>query len=269
MKVILITGASAGFGKHVAARLLDEGCIVYAAARRVEKMLDIEANGAHILKMDVTVTASVDAGVAKVIKEQGRIDVLFNNAGYGSYGAIECIPLEEVQRQYDVNVFGIARMLKVVLPYMRKKRSGLIINMASAVGHVSAPILGWYASTKHPVEGLSDALRMEVKHLGIKVVLIEPGAVKTEFGDVALATLDKINHPDDYKSTVQAFRTFCENKYKRSPGPKSTADAVLMAIKAERPKARYATTIDAKVLPKVKRLLGDRLFDKSFLRQLK
>ncbi|MFO7667811.1 MAG: oxidoreductase [Desulfobacterales bacterium] len=269
MKTVLITGASAGFGKRVAEKLLDEGYTVYAAARRVEKMRDIEAKAAHILKMDVTDTASVDAGVNQMIDEQKHIDVLFNNAGYGSYGTIESIPLEEIQYQYDVNVFGMARVIKAVLPHMRKRRCGLIINTASVVGHVSTPVMGWYASTKHAVEGMSDALRSEVKHLGVDVVMIEPGAVKTEFDEVAFANLDKVDHPDDYKDLVAAFKRYAKGLYAKCPGPESTADAVLKAIKAKRPKARYATTIDAKVLPKLKRLLGARLFDKALLSQLK
>ena len=269
MKTVLITGASAGFGKRTAERLLDEAYTVYAAARRVERMSDIEAKGAHVLRMDVTDNASVEAGVAQVIEEQGRIDVLFNNAGYGSYGTIECVPIEEIQRQYDVNVFGMARLIKAVLPHMRKEGSGLVINTASIVGHVSIPVLGWYASTKHAVEAMSDALRMEVKRLGIDVVMIEPGAVKTEFDEVAFAALDKVEHPEDYQALVTAFRERSENAYAKCPGPESTADAVLKAIKARRPKFRYATTTDAKILPKVRRWLGDRLFDKAILSQFR
>jgi short-subunit dehydrogenase len=269
MKTVLITGASAGFGKRVAEKLLDEGYSVYAAARRVGKMRDIEAKGAHILNMDVTDTASVDAGVARLIEQEGQIDVLFNNAGYGSYGAIECVPLVEIKRQYDVNVFGMARLIKAVLPHMREKRKGRIINTASVVGHVSTAVLGWYASTKHAVEGMSDALRMEVKHLGIDVVVIEPGGVKTEFDEVAFANLDKVEHPEDYKAMVAAFRRYCENLYAKCPGPESTADAVVRAIKAKRPKTRYATTVDAKLLPKVRRWLGDGVFDSLILSRLR
>jgi NADP-dependent 3-hydroxy acid dehydrogenase YdfG len=269
MKIVLITGASSGFGKMVAEKLLDDGYTVYAAARSVDKMKDLEQKGAHVLRMDVTDTESVEAGVSQLIEEQGRIDVLFNNAGYGSYGTIECVPLEEIQRQYDVNVFGMARLIKAVLPHMRKRRSGLVINTASIVGHVSLAILGWYASTKHAIEGMSDALRMEVKHLGIDVVIIEPGAVKTEFDKVAFGTLDKVEHPADYQALVKAFRKYSENMYGKCPGPKSTADAVVKAIKAKSPKTRYATTTDAKFLPKLKRLLSDRMFDKAILSKLK
>lgn len=269
MKTVLITGASSGFGKRVAERLLNEGYTVYAAARGVDKMSDLEVKGAHILKMDVTDSSSVDTGVERVIREQGRVDVLFNNAGYGSYGTIECIPLEEIKIQYDVNVLGMARLIRAVLPHMRDQKSGLIINTASIVGHVSLPVLGWYASTKHAVEGMSDALRMEVKNLGIDVVIIEPGAVRTGFDRVASSTLDRLDHPEDYQPLVKAFRRFSENMYAKAPGPDSTADAVVKAIKARRPRTRYATTRDARILPRVRRWFGDRLFDRILLSRLK
>jgi short-subunit dehydrogenase len=268
MKTVLITGASSGFGKSVAEKLLSEGYVVYAAARRIEKMRDIDAKGARLLKMDVTDAASVNAGVARVIVEQKQIDVLFNNAGYGSYGAIECVPLEEIQRQYEVNVFGMARLIKAVLPYMREKKSGLIINTSSVVGKVSMPVMGWYSSTKHAVEAMSDALRMEVKHLGINVVVIEPGPVRTEFEETAFATLDKLAHPEDYKPLAAAFKRYSVNMYAKAPGPESTADAVVRAIKAKRPGFRYPTTAMAKTLLKVRRLLGDRLLDKGILSEL-
>ena len=152
---------------------------------------------------------------------------------------------------------------------MREKKSGLIINTASLVSHASTAILGWYASTKHAVKGMTDALRMEVKHLGIDVVLIEPGAVKTEFDEVAFATMDAIDHPEDYRHLAANFKKLAKSIYAKSPGPESTADAVVKANKAKKPKIRYATTIDAKVLPKVKRLLGDRIFDKIALSLIK
>jgi NADP-dependent 3-hydroxy acid dehydrogenase YdfG len=268
VKTVLITGASSGFGKRVAEKLLDEGYSVYAAARRVEKMSDIEKKGAHVLRMDVTDNESVKSGVSRVINEQGQIDVLFNNAGYGSFGPVECVPLEEIQRQYEVNVFGMARLIKAVLPHMRSRRTGLIINTASMAGHVSFPVMGWYSSTKHAIEAMSDALRMEVKSFGINVVVIDPGAVKTEFDALSFATLDKLEQPEDYKPLMKASRKYFMNIYAKCPGPESTVDAVLQAIKARRPKTRYATTTDARFLPRVRRWVGDRLFDKVCMHQV-
>jgi len=269
MKTVLITGASSGFGRRVAEKLLAEGYIVYAAARRIEMMRDIESRGARLLKMDVTDTASVNAGVARVIEEQGQIDVLFNNAGYGSYGTIECVPMEEIHRQFEVNVFGMARLIKAVLPQMREKKSGLIINTSSVVGKVSMPVLGWYASTKHAVEAMSDALRMEVKHLGINVVVIEPGPVQTEFEETAFSTIDKLDHPEEYRPLIAAFKRYNRALYEKAPGPECTADAVVMAIKAKHPKPRFPTTMMARILLKVRWLFGDRLLDRAMLSGLK
>ncbi|HOU91241.1 MAG TPA: oxidoreductase [Polyangiaceae bacterium] len=269
MKVVLITGASSGFGMLVAERLLAEGHAVYAAARRVERMAPLAAKGAHLLAMDVTDAASVEAGVAQVLAEQGRIDVLFNNAGYGSYGAVECVPMEEVRRQYEVNVFGVGRLIQAVVPHMRARRQGVVINTSSVVGQISMPMLGWYASTKHAVEALSDALRMELGPLGIDVVVIEPGPVRTEFEATAFATFARVAHPEEYRARAAAFERFSHAMYAKAPGPESTADAVMKAIHARRPRARYATTWMAAVLPRVRRWLGDRLFDWAMLGRLK
>lgn len=269
MKTVLITGASSGFGQLVAERLLAEGHTVYAAARRLERMQGLAQQGAKLLAMDVTDSASVSAGVERVLAESARLDVLFNNAGYGSYGAIECVPLAEIQRQYEVNVFGMARLIQAVLPRMREQRRGLIINTSSVVGHISMPMLGWYASTKHAVEAMSDALRMEVGPLGIDVVLIEPGPVQTEFEAMAFATFDRLEHPAEYRERAAAFKRFSRAMYAKAPGPESTADAVLRAIHARRPRARYATTTMAKLLPRLRRWLGDGLFDRALVFRLR
>ena len=175
-KVVLITGASSGIGKVTAEKLLEKGYVVYATARRLKKMLDLESKGANILKMDVTSDGDVNSVVDKIIQEQGRIDVLLNNAGYGSYSTVENIPMEELKYQFEVNVFGQGRLIKAVLPYMRSQKSGRIINMSSMVGIVSTPLLGWYAASKHATEAMSDALRLELKGTGIdnKLLAISP-----------------------------------------------------------------------------------------------
>lgn len=152
---------------------------------------------------------------------------------------------------------------------MRKRRSGLIINTASVVGKISMPFMGWYASTKHAVEAMSDALRMEVKHLGIHVVVIEPGPVKTEFEETAFSSLDRVEYPYEYGALVDAFKRYSMDMYSKAPGPEGTTDAVVKAIKARRPRYRYPTTTMAKVLRKVRWLIGDRLFDKAILSELK
>lgn len=155
--------------------LLAQGYTVYHAARRLDQMDDLKAKGAHPLRMDVVDDASVQAGVKRIIDEQGRIDVLINNAGYAVYGMIESVDLELARRQFEVNVFGVARLTRTLLPHMRRQTSGHIINISSVVGKVSGSVLGWYAASKHSVEAISDALRVEVESFGIRVAMIEPG----------------------------------------------------------------------------------------------
>ncbi|OHD71181.1 MAG: hypothetical protein A2W19_16475 [Spirochaetes bacterium RBG_16_49_21] len=269
-KVVLITGASSGFGKLTAEKLLAAGgWEVYAASRRIEKMRGLEKKGARVIKMDVASSKEVNAGVGRIIREQGRIDALLSNAGYGTYGMIESVPLEEILHQYEVNVFGMARVLKAVLPRMRKQRSGRIVLTASMVSRISTLGLGWYASTKHAVRAMGIALRQEVKELGIDVVMIEPGAVKTGFDAVALGMLRRVKHPGDYKKYAKGFGRLLSDAYRRSPGPESTADCMVKAITAAKPKTVYKTTIDAKVIPRVLALITDKLFDRFVLSSVK
>ena len=180
-QIILITGASSGMGKETALRLIAEGHIVYGAARRVEKMLDLVEAGGHVLLMDVTDQAQVQAGIDRIIAEQGRIDVLVNNAGYGSYGSVEETPIDDARRQFDVNLFGLARLTQLVIPHMRERQSGKIINISSVGGKIYTPLGAWYHATKHALEGWSDCLRLELKPFGIDVVIVEPGLI--EFGE--------------------------------------------------------------------------------------
>ena len=185
-KVILITGASSGIGKDTALNLIKEGHIVYGAARRISKMKDIVEAGGHSIKMDILNNEDVDKAIDQVISEHNRIDVLVNNAGYGLWGAVETISIDEAKRQFDVNIFGLAYLTKKVIPIMRNQKSGKIINMSSMGGKVYTPFGAWYHATKYALEGWSDCLRIELKSFGINVILIEPGVIKTEFQDVMM-----------------------------------------------------------------------------------
>jgi len=160
-KTVLITGASSGIGKETARALLNEGYTVYAAARRVEQMKDLEKIGATIFPLDVTDEASIIASVNSILEKEDSIDLLINNAGYGSYGAIEDVPIDEARRQFEVNIFGLARLTQLVLPKMRENRYGKIVNISSMGGKIYTPFGGWYHATKHALEGFSDALRLE------------------------------------------------------------------------------------------------------------
>ena len=185
-KVVLITGASSGMGKETALKLIGEGHTVYGAARRIEKMNDLIEKGGHALKLDVTDHESIKAAVSQLLSEQNRIDVLVNNAGYAIYGAVEDTTIEDARRQFEVNLFGLAEITKQILPTMRKQRSGKIVNITSKGGKMYTPLGAWYHATKHALEGWSDCLRLELKQFGIDVVIIEPGIIQTEFGNVML-----------------------------------------------------------------------------------
>lgn len=265
-KVVLITGASSGFGKVTAHKLLDSNqWTVYAGARRVEQMEDLAAKGAHVLRLDVTHDADLQTAAQTMVETEGRIDALLANAGYGSYGMIESVPMEEIEYQYNVNVFGVARSVKAVLPQMRKQRSGRIVITESIVSHISTLGLGWYASTKHALRGMGIALRQEVRNLGIEVVAVEPGGVDTDFDEVAFERLKTVEHPQDYQQLVDDFYAYMRDAYDKAPGPESTANAMVKALTAEKPRLVYKTTTDAKLGPAVMGMVPDAAYDKMIL----
>lgn len=268
-QVVLITGASAGMGKETAQLLLESGYIVYGAARRIEMMQDLKTRGAKILKMDVADELSLKAGVDQIIKEEGRIDILINNAGFGSYGAVEDVPLSDAKYQLEVNLFGLARLTQLVLPYMRNQKSGKIVNVTSIGGRMATPLGGWYHASKYAVEGLSDSLRLEVKRFGIDVILIEPGGVKTEWGDIATGSMEKISGATAYAGLVKSSAKITESSAKNAVAPIVIAKLIKKAITTSKPKARYAAGYMSGLLLFMKRWLSDGMFDKIILSQLK
>ena len=201
-KVVLVTGASAGIGKSIVRQLLSDDWIVYGAARRVEKMADIQSEGAKTLLLDVTDEDSMQAAVKTMLDTEGHIDALVNNAGYGSYGALEDVPIIEAKRQFEVNVFGLIRLTQLVLPSMREARLGTIVNISSMGGRIWMPIGGWYHATKHAVEVLSDTLRMETRPFGIRVVVVQPGAIQSEWSGIAASTLLEHSKNSVYRDRV-------------------------------------------------------------------
>ena len=240
-KVILITGASSGIGYDAAQTLAQQGHRVYAAARRVERMESLKTVGVQVISMDVTDEASMQKGVESVIQAEGRIDVLINNAGYGYFGVIENVPMEEARKQLEVNVFGLARLTQLVLPYMRKQRSGRIINTSSIAGKMVFYMGGWYNVTKYSVEALSDALRMEMKPFGIDVVMIEPGAIKTDWGVIAARHLMESSVGTAYEQIGTQWVKNMDWFYKTNwlSSPKVVTKAICRAVNSRRPKARY------------------------------
>ncbi|MBB5856929.1 oxidoreductase [Amycolatopsis umgeniensis] len=268
MKVALVTGASAGIGEATALALQEAGYTVYGAARRVERMAGLAERGIKILEMDVTDDASMVAGVERIIEESGRIDVLVNNAGYGSYGAFEDVPLSEGKYQFEVNLFGLARLVQLTTPHMRAQGSGKIVNVSSIGGKIYEPLGGWYHSTKFAVEGLSDSLRLELKPFGVDVVVIEPGAIKTEWGGIAVENLLKTSGDTAYAPQAKALAKFF-GQAERGSHPKVIADVIVKAVRARRPKTRYAAGLGAKPILFVRRVLPDRAFDALFLGALR
>ncbi|GHV97557.1 oxidoreductase [Lactobacillus nasalidis] len=262
-KVILITGASSGMGYEAAKELAGQGNKVYGAARRVEKMASLKEYGVTPLHLDVTDESSCKETVEEIVQREGRLDVLINNAGYGSYGAIEDVDLTEAKRQFDVNLFGMAALTKAALPYMRAQHSGTIINISSMGGRIVSFMGGWYHATKYAVEAFSDALRMETKQFGINVVLIEPGGIKTNWGHIAADHLAESAKGGAYEETANRVSAGMHKQYSGNmmSDPKVVTRAISRAVNARRPRPRYLIGFGAKPLVFAHTVLPTRMFD--------
>ena len=262
-KTALVTGASSGMGEEIARTLHKLGYTVYAAARRTARLEQLATTGIHALTMDVTDDESITSGIEKIITETGHIDVLINNAGYGSYGAIEDIPMDEARHQFEVNVFGLARLIQLVLPYMRAQRSGTIINISSVGGRLTNPLGGWYHASKHAVEALSDALRMETAPFGIDVVVIQPGGIRTEWPGITADHLEGTAEGSAYAAQAEAVAGWMrsESTAKRLSPPSVIADTVKKIVTAHKPHTRYVVGFGGKPLVILRRILPDRAFD--------
>lgn len=261
-KVVLITGSASGIGKATAEYLIEKGHIVYGGDIQYEKNRYLNSIGGHALDMDVTDTTMVKAGIEKIIAEQGKIDVLFNNAGYGQYGPIEEVSIADAKAQFEVNIFGYANLVKAVLPYMRKQKDGIIINNTSVGGKVTLGGLGgWYHASKHALEAWSDVLRYEVKNFGVNVVIIEPGFIRTEFGNVVFKHMGKYVENSNYPHLFEPFLNFDMDDSSMGSEPIVIAEAVDDAINAKKPKIRYARGSMSKELITFRRVFGDKAFD--------
>ncbi|MFJ5035459.1 oxidoreductase [Streptomyces sp. NPDC088560] len=267
-KTALVTGASSGIGEATALKLHELGYTVYGAARRTDRLQKLADSGIRPLAMDVTDDDSMRAGIEKITAETGRIDVLVNNAGYGSYGALEDVPLDEARYQFEVNVFGAIRLTQLVLPRMRAQRSGTVVNVTSMGGKIYTPLGGWYHGTKFALEALSDCLRLEAKPFGIDVVVIEPGGIATEWGSIAADKLEKSSTDGAYAAQAAAVATSLrsEANANRNSPPSVIADAIGKAVTTRRPKTRYATGFGARPLITLRRVLPDRVFDTAISR---
>lgn len=264
-KICLITGASSGIGHATALELQRAGHTVYGAARRVDRMDAIRAAGGHVLAMDITNEADIERVVRTILDEQGRIDVLVNNAGIGLHGAIEDVPVERARNLFEVNLFGTARLTQLVLPHLRKQGSGTIVNISSIGGEVALPLGAWYYASKHALEAYSDSLRQEVKRFGIDVVVIQPGIIKTEFEKETPQELRSVSGQGAYRDVAESMAKRAETAFgegSRASDPVVVAKTVREAIETATPKPRYAVGYLARTVLLLNKLLPDRLFDK-------
>jgi NAD(P)-dependent dehydrogenase (short-subunit alcohol dehydrogenase family) len=265
---VLVTGCSSGIGAATAARLAGSGRRVYATARRPESLAALEARGCRTLALDVTDEDSMRAAVGAVEAAEGAVGVLVNNAGYSQSGAVESVSMDDVRRQFETNVFGLARMCQLVLPGMRAQGWGRIVNVSSMGGRLTFPGGGLYHATKHAVEALSDALRFEVRGFGIHVIVIQPGLIRTRFGETAAGGIDPGSAAaGPYAAFNRAVAQSTVSVYERGPlgrlggSPDAVARRIEVALRAPKPRARYPVTASARLLMLQRRLLPDAAWD--------
>lgn len=266
-KTVLVTGASSGIGKATAVYLAQNGYNVYGAARRLDKINELKEFGVKPVSLDIASDESIIACIETILKEAGSIDILINNAGAGFYGALEDVPMDDARHLMEVNVFGVARLSQLVLPGMRKKKYGKIVNISSVGGKVGLPMGVWYHASKFAIEGLSDALRNEVKQFGIDVVVIEPGGTKSEMTGLGTEYVMRVSGNTAYKNLAKSI----VNLYASMKGsePIVIAKLIRKAIEAKTPKTRYIGGAMAKPMLLMRKLFSDKIFDKLLMSQMK
>jgi NAD(P)-dependent dehydrogenase (short-subunit alcohol dehydrogenase family) len=265
-KAVLITGCSSGIGHATAERLAGNGWTVYATARRPESISDLEEKGCRTLALDVTDEASMQAAVRAVEEAEGAVGVLVNNAGYSQSGAVESVKMDDLRAQFETNVFGLVRMSQLALPGMRRQGFGKIVNVSSMGGKVVFPGGGAYHGTKFAVEALSDAMRFEVRGFGVDVVIIEPGLIRTSFGEAAVGSIEKGTENGPYADFNAAVAATTASAYegplaRLGAGPEAVARTIERAISSKRPRTRYPVTASARFMLAQHALLPDRLWD--------
>lgn len=275
---MLITGCSSGIGAATAERLASQGWTTYATARRLDALRRLDEAGCRTLALDLTDEASMTDAVERIEQEHGHVHALVNNAGYGLHGPVELLSMDDLRRQFETNVFGLVRLTQLVLPAMRAAGAGRIVNISSMGGRLTLPGGGAYHASKYAVEALSDALRFEVAGFGLKVSVVEPGPVKTRFGDTARATVEGAEASgggahDGYGDAAYAefetsLRNNIESAYdgamsKFASPPSHIARVIERAITSEHPRPRYLVGLPARSLVTTRRLLPDAAFDRA------
>jgi NAD(P)-dependent dehydrogenase (short-subunit alcohol dehydrogenase family) len=265
-EAVLITGCSSGIGEATAKRLAQDGWTVYATARNPDKLGDLREAGCQTLAIDVESEDSMREAVDTVAQREGAVGVLINNAGYSQNGAVEAVPMDDVRKQFETNVFGLIRMCQLVLPGMRNQRWGKIVNMGSMGGRLTFPGGGLYHASKYAIEALSDAMRFEVRGFGVDVILVEPGLIVTNFAEVSTGSVGPGGEDGAYAEFNRKVAEATENAYtgpmsKLGGGPDSVAETIAGALKAKRPRARYPVTPSAHLMINQRRIMPDRLWD--------
>ncbi len=262
-KVVLITGASSGMGRETAILLAEGGHTVYAGARRTDRMEDLKRHGIRPVAMDVTKSDDNQRVVKQILADQGRVDVLINNAGFGLYGPVEDIPLDDARYQFEVNLFGLADLTRLVLPSMREQGSGRIINTSSMGGRIFTPFGAWYHATKHALEGWSDCLRIETAPHNIQVVVIQPGMIRTEFGQVLGGYMQKYYAGSAYKAQLDSFfqQASDPKNANRGTDAKVLAKVFVEAATTARPRRRYVEGAMARPLLFLRKWFGDGVYE--------
>jgi len=266
-RAVLITGCSTGIGRATAEHLAAKGWMVYATARRPETIADLQDKGCKTLALDVTDEESMRTAVGQVEAAEGAVGVLVNNAGYSQSGAVESVNLDDVRAQFETNVFGLIRMCQLALPGMRRQRWGKVVNVSSMGGKMTFPGGGIYHATKHAVEALSDAMRFEVRGFGVDVIVIEPGLIRTQFGEAAVDSIERgttDNGPyADFNAAVAATTAGAYDGplSKLGGGPETVARKIEKAITRRRPRTRYPVTPSARMIMGIHTVLPDRGWD--------
>lgn len=266
-RIALITGTSAGIGHATALALATSGYTTYATARHTELIENLKAQGLQTLALDVTNEQSMTEAINTIELQTGGIDILVNNAGYSEMGPIEEVSMERIRLQFETNVFGLIRLCQLVLPGMRRKHNGRIINVSSMGAEFTTPLAGIYHASKYAVEAISDALRFEVQPFGVHVVVIQPGVVRTRSASTVTQNLQS-DKSSPYFDQVDGFKRFLEKNTAENDASAIPAEAVakviVEAIEAPEPKTRYKVGDEAEQLSRLRRNLSDREWDALF-----
>lgn len=269
MKTVLVTGASSGIGKATAIYLAENGYNVYGAARRIEKLQELKTFGIKPIHLDAAKEESLLSCIEQILKEAGQIDILINNAGSGYHGALEDMPISDARYQLDINVFAVARLIQLVLPTMRKNNYGKIVNISSVGGKLTLPMGAWYHASKFAIEGLSDALRKEVKSFGIDVIVVEPGGTKSEMIELGTAYLNRVSGDTAYSHLAKGLSKMYAATAKNAAEPIVIAKIIKKGIEVSHPKTRYVGASGAKMMLFLRKILSDKMFDNLLMSQMK